>query len=97
MPWWVLARRGENDLRRWAERPFHAADDAPLEEQFSAFVIALEVMGDLSPLHRGIDNLPALFPIGLCQTAHLVQQSLQRLILAVNKGVLPPLRIPLCV
>jgi hypothetical protein len=84
------------NLLGW-EGPFQGADNAPFEIQVPASVIALEVVGDLSTLHRGAHDLPALFSVGVRPTVRLVYYSLQRLIRVVDEGALPPLRVPLAV
>jgi hypothetical protein len=79
------------------QRPFHATDNAPFEIQLSAFVVALESVGDLNTLHRGVDEFPSVFAVGLRESAHLGYQVFERLIRVVDEMVLPPLRIPLIV
>src|SRR5258705_12296505 len=76
------------------ERPFQGADDAPFEVKAPAFVVALEVVGDLSTLHRGAHDFPPLFAVGLGEPACFVQYRLQCFIRVGDEDGLPLLRVP---
>ena len=74
---------------RW-QGPLHGADDAPLEVELAALVVAREVVRDLNALHRRVDDLPPLRSVGVRMPIRFVDDNLQGFIRHADEGGFPP-------
>ena len=81
---------------RW-QGSLHGADDAPLEVELAALVVAREVVRDLNALHRGVDDLPPLRSVGVRMAIRFVDDNLQGCIRHADEGGFPALRGPFAV